>query len=251
MRLKDKVAIVTGGGSGIGQAISKLFVQEGAKVVVADVNPDNGKQTLKLIKSSKRETQAKFIQTDVSKASEAENMVSFAVKEYRKLDILVNNAGIAMRKNVVELPESDWDRCININLKGIYLCSKFAIPEMIKSGGGSIINMSSIYGIQGAPIRAAYAASKGGVTILTKSMALDFAPYKIRVNCICPGFCDTPLVKAVVKTPEERQRLIDLHPLKRLATPEDIAYGALYLASDEALFVSGIALPIDGGFSAG
>ena len=152
---------------------------------------------------------------------------------------------------VAELPEEDWHRCLDVNLTGVFLCAKAAIPAMLKNGCGSIINMSSIYGVVGADVRAAYVASKGGVTNLTRGMALDYAENNIRVNCICPGFVETPLVAGVIKTPEEYQALADKHPMRRLGQPEEIAYGALYLASDESAFVTGIALPIDGGYTAG
>ena len=178
-------------------------------------------------------------------------MVQSAIDVYGKLDVLFNNAGIAMRLPVVELPEEDWDRCVDINLKGVFLGSKYAIPEMIKNGGGSIINMASIYGLVGAQTRAAYVATKGGVANLTRGMALDYATDNVRVNCLCPGFTETPLLAGVLKTEEEYRALADQHPMKRLATPQEIAYGALFLASDESVFVTGIALPIDGGFTAG
>ena len=178
-------------------------------------------------------------------------MVQETLNNYGKLDILVSSAGIAMRLPVADLPEEDWHRCLNVNLTGVYLCAKAAIPAMHKNGGGSIINLSSIYGIVGAGVRAAYVASKGGVTNLTRGMALDYAEDNIRVNCLCPGFVETPLVAGVIKTPEEYQTLADKHPMRRLAQPEEIAYGALYLASDESAFVTGIALPIDGGYTAG
>ena len=249
MRLADKVAIITGGASGIGYGTATLFGKEGAKIVVADLNEAGGHKTVDEIRSADGE--AMFLRTDVASARDTEAMVKSTIDAYGKLDVLFNSAGIAMRLPVVELSEEDWDRCIDINLKGVYLCSKYAIPEMIKNGGGSIINMASMFGIVGAKIRAAYVASKGGVANLTRGMALDYAPDNIRVNCICPGYADTPLVRAVVKTPEERQALGEQHPMGRLATPSDVAYGALYLASDEASFVTGIALPIDGGYTAG
>lgn len=249
MRLANKVAIITGAASGLGQATALLFAKEGAKVVVADVNETGGVETVDQIRSAGGE--ATFVRTDVTSAKDAEAMVKSTIDAYGKLEVLFNNAGIAMRLPVVELPEVDWDRCIDINLKGVYLGSKYAIPEMINNGGGSIINMASIFGIVGARTRAAYAASKGGVVNLTRSMALDYAPYKIRVNCICPGFVETPLFKGVVKSQEEYQALVSTHPMGRLGTPMDVAYGALYLASDESAFVTGIALPIDGGYTAG
>ena len=182
---------------------------------------------------------------------DTQNVVAQTVDTYGKLDILFNNAGIAMRLPVDELPEDDWHRCLDVNLNGVFLCAKAAIPAMQRNSGGSIINMSSIYGIVGADVRAAYVASKGAVTNLTRGMALDYAKDNIRVNCICPGFVETPLVAGVIKTPDEYQKLADKHPMRRLGQPEEIAYGALYLASDESAFVTGIALPIDGGYTAG
>ena len=249
MRLKDKVAIITGAASGIGKATAILFAEHGAKIVVADIDENGANQTVNIIHATGGE--AIYVHTDVTIADNTEQMVQVPVKTYGKLDILFNNAGIAMRLPVGELPEADWHRCLGVNLTGVYLCAKAVIPEMQKNGGGSIINMSSIYGIVGGDVRAAYVASKGGVTNLTRGMALDYAADNIRVNCICPGFVETPLVAGVVKTPEEYRNLADKHPMRRLAQPEEIAYGALYLASDESAFVTGIALPIDGGYTAG
>ena len=249
VRLKDKVAIITGAASGIGKATAKLFAEHGAKVVVADIDKDGGSQVVTQIQKGGNE--AIFVETDVTLKVDTEQMVAQTVETYGKLDILFNNAGIAMRLPVAELPEEDWHRCLDVNLTGVFLCAKAAIPAMQKNGCGSIINMSSIYGIVGAKVRAAYVASKGGVTNLTRGMALDYAENNIRVNCICPGFVETPLVAGVIKTPEEYQALADKHPMRRLGQPEEIAYGALYLASDESAFVTGIALPIDGGYTAG
>ncbi len=249
MRLIDKVAIITGAASGIGKATAKLFAEHGAKVVVADIDEDGGNQTVTDIQSVGNE--AIFVQTDVTIKADTDQMVAQTLKNYGKLDTLLNSAGIAMRLPVAELPEEDWHRCLDVNLNGVFLCAKAAIPAMQKNGGGSIINMSSIYGIVGADVRAAYVASKGAVTNLTRGMALDYAEDNIRVNCICPGFVETPLVAGVIKTPEEYQKLANKHPMRRLGQPEEIAYGALYLASDESAFVTGIALPIDGGYTAG
>ena len=249
MRLKGKVAIITGAASGIGQATALLFAKEGAKVVVADLDEAGGNEAVDQIRSDGGE--AMFVLTDVTAVADVQAMVKSTVDTYGKLDVLLNNAGIAMRLSVVDLPEEDWDRCVDINLKGVFLGSKYAIPEMIKNGGGSIINMASIYGIVGAPTRAAYVATKGGVTNLTRGMALDYATSNVRVNCLCPGFTETPLLAGVLKTQAEYQALAEQHPMKRLATPLEIAYGALFLASDESAFVTGIALPIDGGFTAG
>lgn len=249
MRLKGKVAIITGGASGIGKATAILFAEHGAKIVVADIDEKGANQTVTDIHETGNE--AIYVQTDVTISDNTERMVTETVSTYGKLDILLSSAGIAMRLPVADLPEADWHRCLEVNLTGVYLCAKAAIPAMRRNGGGSIINLSSIYGLVGADVRAAYVASKGGVTNLTRGMALDYAEENIRINCICPGFVETPLVAGVVKTPEEYRKLADRHPMRRLAQPEEIAYGALYLASDESAFVTGIALPIDGGYTAG
>lgn len=249
MRLKDKIAIVTGAASGIGKATAKLFAEHKAKVVVADIDMDGGEQTVTEIRDEGNV--AIFIKTDVTVNTDTQNLVAETVDTFGRLDILFNNAGIAMRLPVAELAEEDWHRCLDVNLNGVFLCTKAAIPAMQKNGGGVVINMSSIYGLVGADVRAAYVASKGAVTNLTRGMALDYATDNIRVNCICPGFVETPLVSGVVKTPEEYQKLADKHPMQRLGQPIEIAYGALYLASDESAFVTGIALPIDGGYTAG
>ena len=249
MRLNEKVAIITGAASGIGKATAKLFAEHGAKTVIADIDTEGGELTVADIKN--KEHQGSFIQTDVSIHEKTQKMVDHTINLYGKLDILVNSAGIAMRLPVEELPEDDWHHCLGVNLTGVFLCSKAAIPAMRKNGGGSIINLSSIYGLVGAEVRAAYVASKGAVTNLTRGMALDYAEDNIRVNCICPGFVETPLVAGVVKNPDEYQKLANKHPLRRLGQPTEIAYGALYLASDESAFVTGIALPIDGGYTAG
>lgn len=249
VRLKDKVAIITGAASGIGKATAKLFAEHGAQVVVADIDEQGGNQTVANIKENDNE--AIFIHTDVTIRELTEQMVEKTLKTYGRLDVLFNNAGIAMRLPVADLSEEDWHRCLDVNLTGVFLCAKAAIPAMKRNGHGSIINMSSIYGLVGADVRAAYVASKGAVTNLTRGMALDYARDNIRVNCICPGFVETPLVAGVVKNPDEYQKLANKHPMRRLGQPEEIAYGALYLASDESAFVTGIALPIDGGYTAG
>ena len=249
MRISDKVAIITGAASGIGRATAILFAKEGGKVVVADKNEVGGNETVDLIRSDGG--QAIFDYVNVTSATDIQGMVKTTIDTYGKLNILVNNAGIAIRLPVVDLSEEDWDRNIDVNLKSIYLSSKYAIPRMIENGGGSIVNIASIYGIVGGRIRAAYAASKGGVVNLTRSMALDYALHKIRVNCVCPGFVNTPLLKNILKNKEEYQALADLHPMGRLGDMLEIALGVLYLASDESSFVTGIALPIDGGYTAG
>jgi NAD(P)-dependent dehydrogenase (short-subunit alcohol dehydrogenase family) len=248
MRISDKVAIITGAASGIGRTTAILFAKEGGKVVVADKNEVGGNETVDLIRSDGG--QAIFDYVNVTSATDIQGMVKTTINTYGKLNILVNNAGIATRLPVVDLSEEDWDRNIDVNLKSIYLSSKYAIPRMIENGGGSIVNIASIYGIVGGRIRAAYAASKGGVVNLTRSMALDYALHKVRVNCVCPGFVNTPLLKNILKNKEEYQALADLHPMGRFGDMLEIALGVLYLASDESSFVTGIALPIDGGYTA-
>ena len=249
MRISEKVAIITGAASGIGRTTAILFAKEGGKVIVADQNGVGGNETVDMIRSDGG--QAIFERVNVTSATDIQNMVETTINTYGKLNILVNNSGIAIRLPVVDLPEEDWDRNIDVNLKSIYLSSKYAIPRMIENKGGSIVNIASIYGIVGGRIRAAYTASKGGVVNLTRSMALDYALHKIRVNCVCPGVVNTPLLKNILKTPEEYQALADLHPMGRLGDMLEIAQGILYLASDASSFVTGIALPIDGGYTAG
>ena len=249
MRLGGKVAIITGAASGLGRASAQLFAEHGASVVIADRDTAGGQETVAQIRDTGG--QAEFIETDVAVADDADAMVTKAVTCFGKLDILFNNAGIAIRKPVADLSEDEWDRCIDTNLKGVFLGSKSAIPEMIRGGGGSIINTASIYGVVGGRTRAAYSASKGGIVNLTRSMALDYASQNIRVNCICPGFVETPLLKKILGTEEEFQALVDMHPMGRLGRPIETAYAAVYLASDEAAFTTGIALPVDGGYTAG
>ena len=245
-RLKDKVSIVTGAGSGIGRAIASLFAQEGSRVVVADVVPEGGEGTVRMITDAGGD--AFFVKTDVSQSADVERMVRLAVEKYEKISVLVNNAGISAgdTTRIAELPEENWDRIININLKGVYLCCKYAIPEMIKNGkGGSIVNIASVAGISMAP-RAAYAASKGGVVSLTKSVAFQYGHFNIRANAICPGSVDTPMVAASRKSGVYRGPIMD-RIIERQGKPEDIAYAALYLASDESSYVSADVVVVDGG----
>jgi NAD(P)-dependent dehydrogenase (short-subunit alcohol dehydrogenase family) len=258
MKLMDKVAFITGAGSGIGRAIAHLFAREGARVAVIDLTTKAGLQTVKMIKESKGE--AIFAQADVSKANDVKRAIKRVVKEFGKLDILVNNAGVCFVRLLANLTEQQWDKTIDVNLKGTFLCSKYASPHMKGNGGGVIINMSSGLGVYGGIGWSAYCASKGGIIALTKALAVELAPNKIRVNCILPGPVATNMLTrnttmqaklAGLSGPEAINEIMkQMIPLGRIATPEDMAYGALYLASDESSYVSGIELSIDGGYLA-
>lgn len=252
MRLAGKVAIITGAGAGIGRATALLFAKEGAKVVVADLDPKGGTETVDLIK--KEGGEATLVLTDVSKASDVEKMVKTTLDTYGRLDILVNNAGIFAEGTVVEITEADWHRILEVNLTGVFLCSKHCIPEMIKSGGGAIVNIASEAGLVGIGNQVAYNVSKSGVIALTRSTALDFAADNIRVNCVCPGRTLTPLVEKVIaesEDPETTRRILsEDRPLKRMGRPEEIAAGILFLASDEAPYATGSIVSIDGGYTA-
>ena len=252
MRLASKVAIITGAGAGIGRSTALLFAKEGAKVVVADCDSEGGTETVSIIREDGGK--ATLVKVDVSKAADAERMARTTVETYGQLDILVNNAGIYVQANVVEMTEEDWDRILDVNLKGVFLCSKYCIPEMLKGGGGSIVNIGSEAGIVGIKNQVAYNVSKSGIIALTKSTAIDFAAHNIRVNCICPGTTETPLVKAAVERAPDpaaaRRALEEVRPADRLGRPEEIAAGILYLASDESPYATGSVLAIDGGYTA-
>jgi NAD(P)-dependent dehydrogenase (short-subunit alcohol dehydrogenase family) len=252
-RVKNKVAMVTGGSLGIGKASAQMLAKEGAKVAITDIKDDEGKQAVKDIKNDGGE--AIFIHHDVSKEEEWKNAISETVKAFGGLDILVNNAGVALDGSAEETTLEDWRWLMQVNLDGVFLGTKYAIEEM-KESGGSIINLSSIEGIIGDPNLAAYNASKGGVRLFTKSTALQCARdgYKIRVNSIHPGYIWTPMVKNYLESKgdllEGKRQLESLHPIGHLGDPDDIAYGVVYLASDEAKFITGTELIIDGGYTA-
>ncbi len=248
MRVANKIAVVTGAGSGIGRASAIALAREGARVAVVDNRPEAGQETVKLILAGGG--QGMFVQADVSQRPEVEGMVARIIDRWRGIDVLHNNAGIAVRQPVADQDEEGWNRVLRVNLNGVFLCSKHVIPHM-KERGGSIINTSSVTGIVGVRNRAAYSASKGAIVALTRNMALDYARHRIRVNCICPGFTRTPLIDRLLQDPEAARKLAALHPLGRLGNPEDIAHAVVFLASDESSWMTGQTLVIDGGFSAG
>ena len=255
MRLESKVALITGGGSGIGRACAEMFAREGAKVAVSDISLERAQATTQFVTSHGGEAIA--ISGDVSVGDDAQNMVSATVEKFGKLDVLVNSAGVSARNAMPKgsSPEEVWDKVIDVNLKGTYMVSWHAMPEMAKSGGGSIINLSSVMGLVGYPVGMGggfnpYNPSKGGVVQFTRNLAIDSASKNVRVNCICPGYVETDLTSALTKDAEALSRLETLHPIGRLGQPEEIAYAALYLASDESGFVTGTPLVVDGGYTA-
>lgn len=249
MRLAGKAAVVTGGASGIGKATAWLFAKEGAKVVVADIADEKGQQTVEEIRSSGGE--ATFIHSDVTKMADVKSMVQKTTESFGKLDILFNNAGMPSGTPVVDLEEDEWDRVVNLNLKSIYMCSKHAIPAMIKSSGGSMINMSSLGGlVSGKYIGgAAFCASKAGVLNLTRSLAVHYGHQGIRVNCICPGHIVTPMTEILWKDPATAKEIAAKYPLARMGKPEEVAQTVLFLASDEASYITGAIIPVDGGYT--
>lgn len=250
-RLAGKVALITGSGSGQGRAASILFAREGARVVVSDVNVAGGEETVRLVRDAGGE--AVFHAADVSKAAEVEALVRATTAAYGALHVLYNNAAVwgGGDNFVTDLGEDAWDRVVAVNLKGVFLCCKYGIPALIAAGGGSVINTASAAGLIGSRNRShAYSATKGGVIALTRAMAVAYARRGVRVNAICPGGVDTPMIASLIDTEDRRQRFAQAHPLGRLGTPEDVASCALYLASDESSWVTGAAFPVDGGFTA-
>src|SRR6516225_1513216 len=226
MRLKNKVAIITGAGSGQGRAAALIFSREGAKIAVSDWKPELGDETITLVKKAGGE--AIFIRTDVSESADVQNLVRTTVGTYGRIDILYNNAGVGFSSplsmsDVINTPEADWDRVIAINLRSMYLTAKYGIPEMIKSGGGSIINTASIAALIGSEAAHAYTAAKGGMVALSRALAVEFGPKNIRVNCICPGAIDTPMIAPVIDPLKKSGQPFMTPPLWRLSLPDYIA----------------------------
>ena len=245
--LENKVAIITGGGSGIGKAISLLYASEGAKVVVSDINEEAGNGTVSEIKS--KNGQALFVKADTSKAEDNKNLVEQAVKEFGGLHIAVNNAGIGGPISPVgQYPVDGWDKVISINLSGAFYGMRYQIPAMLNSGGGSIVNVASILAKVGTKGSAAYVAAKHGVIGLTESAALEYADQKVRINAIGPGYIKTPLLESLDE--DTMKALVGLHPMGRLGAAEEVAELALWLNSDKASFVTGSYYNVDGGYLA-
>ncbi len=243
MKLQGKVAFVTGFGSGLGRAIAILFAKEGAAVAGTSTTESKGKETVAAIESGGGK--ALFFAGDVGNSAQIESFIEETVRKFGGLDIVVNSAGVRTNGSITEITEEEWDRTLDTNLKGAFVVSRLAIPEMKNRGGGAIIHIAARSGMLGQSGRAAYCASKGGMVRLTEAMAMDHAPDRIRVNCICPGPTRTPMVDT--STPEKLARYKTRVPLGRIGEPEDVAYAALYLASDEASFVTAAILPVDGG----
>ena len=251
MRLTDKVALITGGGSGIGRETAFLFAAEGAKVVVVDVNDPAGNETVALTKQQGGE--ACYVHADVSKAADCENMVRTAEKTYGKLNVLFNNAGIMHSDddNAMTTSEAVWDLTMNINLKGVFLGCKYGIPAIKRAGGGSIIKTASFVALLGAATpQIAYTASKGGVLSMTRELALIHARENIRVNALCPGPLRTELLMKFLNTEEKKQRRLVHVPMGRFGEAKEMAQAALYLASDESSYVTGTEFMVDGGITA-
>lgn len=250
MRLANKVAVVTGASSGIGRAAAESFAREGAKVVVADVLTDAGEKTACAIKEAGGE--ATFVRTDVSQTDDVENLVHQAVEIYDRVDCAFNNAGIeGIQALTHECSEENWDRTIAINLKGVWLCMKYEIDQMLKQGGGTIVNCASIAGLVGFPRIPAYCASKGGVIQLTRTAALEYAQSGIRVNAICPGVIDTPMIDRLTQGDSDAEsQLVTAEPIGRMGSPEEVAEAAVWLCSDASSFVTGHPLAVDGGWTA-
>lgn len=250
-RLVDKVAILTGGTSGIGKATALLFAKEGAKVAIAARREDEGQQVVREIRDMGGE--AIFVKTDVTKADDCASAVSRTVASFGKLDIAFNNAGISHSgQATADTDEAAWDAVIDVNLKGTFLSMKYEIPEILKAGGGSIINMSSTYGLIGSALGAcSYHASKHGVIGITRAAALEYAKQKLRINAVCPAFVATDMISKFLADPDVAAHLASLHPVGRMGTLEETAEAVVFLASDASTFITGTTLSIDGGMAAG
>jgi NAD(P)-dependent dehydrogenase (short-subunit alcohol dehydrogenase family) len=253
-RVEGKVALVTGGASGIGRATALTFAREGAKLVIADLNEDGGRQTVHMV--TEQGGDAIFVKTDVTQATAVEALISKAVETYGRLDCAHNNAGISgagiggdLRMLTAEYPEERWHQVLAINLTGVWLCMKYEIPQMLTQGGGAIVNTASVAGLVGSVGLSAYVASKHGVVGLTKTAALEYAKQGTRVNCVCPGVTQTPMTDRALRDPA-LQAQITARPMGRVGTPEEVAEAVVWLCSDAASFVTGHTMTVDGGMVA-
>ena len=252
MKLKDKVSLITGAGSGIGRATALRFASEGATVVIAERNLSEAEKTQRLI--AQANGTAKIIAIDITQEQQVTDVISKTINEFGRLDILHNNAGVSVVKPITETTESDWDFLFSVNLKGMFFCCKHAIPHMVRQGGGVIINTASELALVGQPLYSAYCATKGGVLAFTRALSVEWASRGIRINAVCPGPIKTPMLQAefnmAVDPSAEETATIQSIPIRRLGTPEDIAGVALFLASDDAEFVHGTMVIVDGGRTA-
>ena len=249
MRLKDKIAVITGAATGIGAATAELFAVEGAKVVLGDINVKEANATVARIHAAGGE--AFFVPTDVSEAAQINRLIQTAIDRHGRIDILHNNAAYLFSNYaVLETSDEDWEKSINTNLRAVHLGCKAVLPHMIRQGGGSIINTASVLSVGAEPNYAAYIASKGGIVALTRSIAYDYGKYRIRANSLCPGLTGSPpALASLQQNPVEYARLLNRTVLGRIAEPKEIAFGALFLASDESSYVTGTCLFVDGGWT--
>lgn len=252
MKLQDRVAVITGAGSGIGRAMALLFSREGAKIVAGDVNGAAAAETAELVRA--QGGQATSAAVNVTVPEDVQSLFKHAINEFGKLDILCNNAGIGSTTNVVDCEPDEWDRVMAVNARGVFLGCKYVVPIMLEQGGGCIINTASVAGMIGIPERAVYCASKGAVIALTKQVAVEYVEKGIRCNCVCPGTVDSPwvgrLLQGAADPSQARSVLEARQPMGRLGKPEEVAAAALYLASDDAAFVTGNTMVLDGGWTA-
>ena len=248
-KLEGKTAIVTGAGSGIGKGIAKRFAKEGAKVIVSDIDTEGGKDVVKEIEDSDGE--AIFVRTDVSESKDVSELVEETLEEYDEIDILVNNAGVYIQKPITEMEIDEWDKVLDVNLKGDFLMIRSVAQEMIEEGEGNIINVSSIAGKVGYPNSAAYSASKGGIIAMTRALALELSPKGINVNAIAPGVIKTAMTEDLLEDEDVSEQMLANTPIGRFGKPDDIASAAVYLASEESDFVTGETMFVEGGWLSG